>query len=63
MSTTMIEKIRGHIERVQALGAAGLTTAHIVETFTQWRIIPLKRRDLACTYSGVMEPNRESKEG
>lgn len=60
---TMTEKMRRHIERVRALRAAGLTVAHVVETFAWWRIIPLKRRDLAYTYSGVMDPNRESKEG
>jgi hypothetical protein len=59
----MTEKMRGHIERVRALWEAGLTDAHIVKTFAWWRIIPLKRRDLACTYSGVMDPNKESKEG
>jgi len=48
----MTEKMRGHIERVRALQEVGLTAAHIVETFARWRIIPLKRRDLACTYSG-----------
>ena len=57
------EKLSGHIERVWALQEAGLTAAHIVETIAQWRIIPLKHRDLACTYSGVMDPNTESREG
>lgn len=54
------EKMRCHIERVRALWQVGLTVAHIVETFARWRIIPLKRRDLACTYLGVKDPNRES---
>jgi hypothetical protein len=30
----MTKKMEGHIERVQALWEAGLTAAHIVETFT-----------------------------
>jgi len=49
----MTEKMRGHIERVRALREARLTASHIVETIARWRIIPLKCRDLACTYSRV----------
>ena len=60
---TLTNKMRNHIKRVRALQEAGLTAAHVIETFAQWRIIPLKHRDLACTYSGVMDPNRESKQG
>ena len=50
------EKMRCHIERVRALWEVRLTATHIVETFARWRIIPLKRRDLACTYSGGYGP-------
>ena len=56
----MTERMQRHIERVWAVREAGLTTAHIFETFARWRIIPLKRRSLACTYSGTTDPNRES---
>ena len=59
----MTEKMRGHIEHVWALWEAGLTAAHIVETFARWSIIALKHKDLACTYLAVMDPNRESREG
>ena len=59
----MTEKMQGHIERVRALQNVGLTAAHIVETLARWRIIPLKRRSLTCTYSGVIDLNRESEVG
>ena len=36
---------------------------HIVETFVKWRIVPLKQRDAAYTYKGILDPNRESSEG
>jgi hypothetical protein len=49
----MSEKMRGHIERVRALWEVGLTDAHIVKTFAWWRIIPLKRRDLASPIQGL----------
>jgi hypothetical protein len=45
------------------LWTAGLTTAHVVETFVRWRIVPLKQRDLAYTYKGICDPNRDSTEG
>jgi hypothetical protein len=57
------EKMQGHIDCIRELRDAGLTAAHIVETFSWWRLIPLKRRDLACTYWGLMDPNRESNIG
>jgi hypothetical protein len=45
------------------LGIVGLTAAHVVETFVRWRIVPLKQRDLAYTYKGIRDPNKESTEG
>ena len=59
-SPTVTEKMRGHIERVRALREARLTTTHVVETFVRQRIIPLKRQDLAYTYTRVTDLNRES---
>ena len=59
-SPTVTEKMRGHIERVRALREARLTTTHVVETFVRQRIIPLKRQDLAYTYTRLTDPNRES---
>jgi hypothetical protein len=56
----LTKKMQGHIKRVRALWNARLTIAHIVETFARWRIIPLKRRSPAYTYSGVTDPNKES---
>ena len=57
--TIMTKRMQDHIERVQALWEAGLTVAHIVETFARWRIIPLKHKNIACMYSGTRDPNRE----
>ena len=59
----MTGRMQGHIKHVRALREAELTATHLVETFARWRIIPLKRRSLAYTYSGVIDPNRESKVG
>ena len=36
---------------------------HVVETFVKWRIVPLKSRELAYTYKGILDPNRESVKG
>jgi hypothetical protein len=52
-----------HIARIQELWVAGLTATHVVETFVRWRIVPLKQRDTAYTYKGILDPNRESVEG
>jgi hypothetical protein len=52
-----------YIARIQELRTAGLTTAHVVETFVRWRIVPLKQRDLPYTYKGIRDPNKESTEG
>jgi len=62
-TSIMTEKMQGHIEHVWALWNAELTAAHIFETFARWRIIPLKRRSLACTYLGATDWNRESVAG
>ena len=59
---TLTNKMRNHIKRVRALQEAGLTAAHVIETFAQWRIIPLKNQDLAYTYIGTTDPNREQTE-
>ena len=52
-----------HIARIQELQTAGLTRAHVVGTFVKWRIVPLKSRELAYTYKGILDPNRKSVEG
>jgi hypothetical protein len=54
-SPIVTEKMQGHIDRIQMFRDAGLTAAHVVETFAQWRLIPLKRRNLAWTYLGLMD--------
>ena len=48
---------------IQELRTAELTTTLVVETFVKWRIVPLKQRDVAYTYKGIVDPNRESTEG
>ncbi|CAD6266918.1 unnamed protein product [Miscanthus lutarioriparius] len=52
----------GHIKRVRELQEAGLSATHVVETFAKWRVVPLKNRDPAYSYKGVLDPNRESVE-
>jgi hypothetical protein len=52
-----------HIARIQELRIAGLTATHAVETFVRWRIVPLKQRDLAYTYKGICDLNKESIKG
>jgi hypothetical protein len=59
----IIEKMQKHIAHIQELWTTGLTATHMVETFVRWRIVPLKQRDLAYTYKGIRDPNRESIEG
>jgi hypothetical protein len=60
---TMTEGKRRHIVRIQELRKASLTAAHVVEIFTWWRLIPLKNRTPNYTYTGLMDPNKESVEG
>lgn len=57
------DKMQGHIKRISELRDAGLNAAHIVETYIEWNLIPWKKRALACTYSGLTDPNRESSAG
>jgi hypothetical protein len=57
------ERMQSHIDHIQTLKDVGLTTAHVVETFALWRLTPLKRRDLACTYSRLNDLNRELNTG
>ena len=57
------EKMQKHITHIQELRAAEITTAHVVETSVRWRIVPLKQRDAAYTYKGILDPNKESTEG
>jgi len=57
------EKMQKHIARIQELWAVRITTAHVVETFVRWRIVPLKQRNAAYTYKGILDPNRKSVEG
>jgi hypothetical protein len=42
---SITKKMQRHIARIQKLRIAGLTVAHVVETFVRWRIVPLKRWD------------------
>jgi hypothetical protein len=60
---TVTDKMKSRIKRIRELREAGLTAAHVVDTFVRWRIVPLKNRDLACSYKGVTDPNRETPEG
>jgi len=57
------ERMQKHITHIQELRAAEITAAHVVETSVRWRIVPLKQRDAAYTYKGILDPNRKSVEG
>ena len=57
------DRMQRHITHIQELWIAGLTMTHVVETFVKWRIVPLKQRDAAYTYKGILDPNRESTKG
>jgi len=56
------DRMQRHIARIQELRIVRLTVTHVVETFVRWRIVPLKQRDAAYTYKGILDPNRESTE-